>query len=133
MSVKVSRRITKQRQLVFNTLVNNPVHPTADYIYNQLKPDYPEISLGTVYRNLSVLYEQGKISIVPGNFQSDRFDGVPEPHYHFICNSCGEIFDMDIPYIDVLDDKAKNSLGFKVESHNLTFNGYCQNCVDKSE
>lgn len=130
MSVEVKRRITKQRKLVLETLRANPVHPTAEYIYNQLKIDHPGISLGTVYRNLNVLYELGEISIVPGNFQCDHFDGVAEPHYHFICNKCGQIFDLDMPYIPSIDSVAQDTSNFTIDSHNIIFSGCCKDCKE---
>jgi len=133
MSVKVisGRRTTKQRQLVLETLKNNTVHPTAEFIYNKLKAEYPEISLGTVYRNLSVLHEQGEISIVPGNFQRDHFDANASPHYHFVCNICESIFDMDMPYKKDLDCEAKTNDAFEIESHHTIFFGHCRNCKEQ--
>ncbi|HBH3043835.1 TPA: transcriptional repressor, partial [Clostridioides difficile] len=97
-------KFSKQRELILNEILNNPVHPTADYLYENLKKDNPNLSLGTVYRNLAQLTEHGfirKVSI-PGN--PDRFDGRIDNHYHIICEVCGEIYDLESEVLNNLQE-----------------------------
>ncbi|MGN0621885.1 MAG: Fur family transcriptional regulator [Porcipelethomonas sp.] len=121
-------RYSRQRELIFNTVLHNKVHPTADYIYNKLKLDYPELSLGTVYRNLNFLAENKmllKISVPNG---SDRFDGTLTPHHHLICRECGNVFDIDAPELEDLYRRAERKSGFVIDKCSMAFEGYCADC-----
>ncbi|WP_312644211.1 transcriptional repressor [Hydrogenoanaerobacterium sp.] len=124
-------KYSKQRELVLNTVMENPVHPTADFVYSHLRNANPNISLGTVYRNLNLLVEHGfihKIAIPNG---SDRFDFRLDEHYHMICNSCGEVFDVELNRLKELDTEIEKSTGFIVTGHDLIINGVCNNCKNK--
>jgi Fur family peroxide stress response transcriptional regulator len=126
-------RYSKQRELIFNTVLQNKVHPTADYIYNKLKTDYPELSLGTVYRNLNFLADNNmllKISVPNG---SDRFDGTLTPHHHLICRKCGNVFDIDAPELEQLCQHAKQSNGFVIDSRSMAFEGLCADCLNDKQ
>ena len=124
----VNRRYTKQRELVLDALRSTHAHPTAEEIYMSLKDDHPEISLGTVYRNLNVLYEQGEIIRVEGNFPSVRFDGNAMLHYHFRCAACGELFDLELGYQDVIDTLANEISPHTINRHSIMFEGICRSC-----
>lgn len=129
----VNRRLTKQRKLVLDTLCSTTKHPTAEEIYNLLKEEHPEISLGTVYRNLNVLCEQGLVQKIAGEFSCDRFDATVTPHYHFYCEECGNLYDLEIPYAEELDQKIQGQYKHQVESHSMTFRGTCADCAEKKE
>ena len=76
---------SKQRELVFQTVLQNPIHPTADAVYEQVRRENPKISLGTVYRNLNFLSEMGMLRKISMPVGSDRFDGRLDEHYHMAC------------------------------------------------
>lgn len=121
-------KFSKQRELILNEILNNPVHPTADCLYENLKKDNSSLSLGTVYRNLAQLTEHGfikKVSI-PGN--PDRFDGRTENHYHIICEVCGEVYDLESEILSNLKESISEETDIKITSYNISFKGICNNC-----
>lgn len=97
-------KFSKQRELILNEILNNPVHPTADYLYENLKKDNPNLSLGTVYRNLAQLTEHGFIRKVSIPGYPDRFDGRIDNHYHIICEVCGEVYDLESEVLNNLQE-----------------------------
>lgn len=103
-------------------------HPTADVVYTNVRKEYPNISLGTVYRNLSLLSERGEIMKISTGDGPDRFDGNPLPHYHFICKKCGRVLDLEMESIDQIDKIANANFGGVVEGHVAYFYGSCENC-----
>ena len=88
-------RYSKQRNLVLNILRENPVHPTADWIFEKAKEEMPGIGVATVYRNLNALVEAGEIKRISGIDGVDRFDGNHMTHYHMRCSECGRLFDLE--------------------------------------
>ncbi|OFZ54045.1 MAG: hypothetical protein A2328_02895, partial [Bdellovibrionales bacterium RIFOXYB2_FULL_36_6] len=88
--------MTKQRQIILNILRSLHSHPTADDLYMLARKEMPNISLGTVYRNLNLLAEKGDIIAIQHAGQRKRFDGNHNPHYHFKCLSCGGVYDLPI-------------------------------------
>ena len=94
-------------------------HVTADQIYTFIKEKYPSIGRGTVYRNLGILVEEGKVRKVEVPDGSDRFDFTLENHYHVECVKCGEIFDVDMDVISELEKKIKDTHGMKYISHDI--------------
>lgn len=122
------KRMTKQRKVILEVLKSTKSHPTADWIYDQVREQLPNISLGTVYRNLKVLKEMGEIMELDYGSTYSRFDGYPENHYHFVCNSCDKVIDMDIPYYESLNEKAEENNSIKVLDHRLEFYGLCKEC-----
>ena len=122
------KRMTKQRKVILEVLKNTKSHPTADWIYDQVREELPNISLGTVYRNLKVLKEMGEIMELDYGSTYSRFDGNPENHYHFVCNSCDRVVDIDMPFHDSLNSRAEENNPVKVTYHRLEFYGLCENC-----
>ncbi|MBM7555562.1 Fur family transcriptional regulator [Halanaerobacter jeridensis] len=122
------RRMTKQRKKILEVLKSTDCHPTADWIYEEVKEEIPNISLGTVYRNLNVLKEMGKIMELNYGSDHSRFDGVPENHYHFRCIECGKVMDLDIDVQDELEKKAENEIDGEIDYHRTEFFGYCDEC-----
>ena len=122
------RRYSKQRELIYQALTCTDCHPTADMVYQMLKPENPTLSLGTVYRNLNLLVEEGEISRLP--FPVERYDAKIKPHPHFRCVVCEQVIDLDLPYDQRLDDQVA-ALGHHVSSHSVLFTGTCANCMQK--
>ena len=124
-----AQRYSKKREAILNTLRMTTSHPSAEWIYLQMKQQYPDISLGTVYRNLSQFKEQGTIISVATVKGVERFDANVEPHVHFICSHCGKVQDlhqMEIPAGLCLT--AARETGAKVDQCWLTFYGQCADC-----
>ena len=121
-------RMTKQRKAILNILKGTDVHPTADWIYEKVKKEIPNISLGTVYRNLNVLEEMGEIMVLDYGSSHSRYDGNPKNHYHFKCENCGKVFDIDHEVIEDLNKKVEENTPFKVSNHRLEFYGLCPEC-----
>lgn len=127
-------RYSKQREFIFKALQDNPCHPTAERLYALIKPVNPAISLGTVYRNLNQMAEQGRIKKIKGLNQSDHFDHFTQEHAHIICEVCGKVEDIfiDPTLLVKLDVKAQNS-DFKINNREIIFSGVCGNCRNKQE
>src|SRR5512135_2658698 len=93
----VKYRMTKQKRVILEVLKNTKSHPTADWVYDKVKKKIPNISLGTVYRNLNILKSQGEITELCYGKGFSRFDGNASHHYHFTCEQCGRILDVETP------------------------------------
>ncbi|MGL6115091.1 MAG: Fur family transcriptional regulator [Cetobacterium sp.] len=124
-------KFSKQRELILNYILNSHEHLTADTIYADLKKDNPELSLGTVYRNLTKLTEIGAIKKVSLPNQVDKFDKNLEPHAHFICDECGSITDINIPEMDKFLNKISKDEDISIRKYDLTLNGTCKKCKSK--
>lgn len=122
-------RFSKKRQGIIDCIKNTREHPSAEWIYEKLKPLYPDLSLGTVYRNLGELVDKGIIKSVGTVQNKERFDGDVSPHSHVVCSRCGKI--TDVLNIDLPDDiktKAAKLTDYNIESSSLTFYGLCADC-----
>lgn len=124
-------RYSRQRELIYQSVCASRAHPTAEMVYAALKPHHPNLSLGTVYRNLHLLAEEGKIIRMP--FPVERFDGDLHPHSHFCCEKCGAVRDVELPYDETLDAAAAEQLGHNVERHSVVFYGLCPACAGETE
>jgi Fur family transcriptional regulator, peroxide stress response regulator len=122
------RRDTKQREAILKILRNTRSHPTADQIYDEVRKDIPNISKGTVYRNLQVLGEDGAISLLNIHGTQSRYEVKQEAHYHFRCEKCGRVFDLDEPVDKDLDERISRKTGFSVSHHQTEFRGLCNDC-----
>ena len=124
------KRYSRQRELIYQKLVETDEHPTAEMLYQWLKPENPNLSLGTVYRNLNLLAEEGVIVRMP--FPVERYDARTHPHPHFRCKACGRVYDMeDLPYDSGLDQAAEQCSGHQVDRHDMVFFGTCSACTKK--
>ncbi len=119
---------SRQRDAIVNYIMTYQNHPTADTIYNAIKEDFPNISLGTVYRNLTLLTELGTIKKLSCGGSSEHFDGDTTPHNHFICNCCGNITDLKMDNIDFLNELASKNFDGEISGHNIYFYGLCCAC-----
>jgi len=126
------QRMTRQRRLILEVLRNTTSHPTADWVYEQVRRYIPNISLGTVYRNLKLLTEMGEIQELNYGSTHSRFDANIQPHYHFTCKVCGRCFDVDMEVRAQLEREAAARTGFKVDYHRLEFYGTCEECLRKT-
>jgi len=124
----MNRRETKQREAILRILRNARSHPTADHIYDEVRKDIPNISKGTVYRNLKVLQELGQIRELNLNGTKSRFEMAIASHYHFRCENCGRVLDLDVPIHTELDREVAEQTGLRISHHQLEFLGLCQDC-----
>ena len=120
------KRYSRQRELIYETLKGTTEHPTAEMVYQWLKPENPSLSLGTVYRNLNLLSDEGTITRM--DFPVERYDANTMPHPHFCCGTCGRVYDMELPYDKGVDEQAVAASGHDVEGHELIFHGTCVHC-----
>jgi Fur family transcriptional regulator, peroxide stress response regulator len=123
------RRDTRQRESILKVLRDTRSHPTADQIYEEVRKDITNISKGTIYRNLQVLEETGAISVLNINGPQSRYEVKQESHYHFKCDKCGHVFDLDEPIDTGIDTRVSNKTGFKVSHHQIEFHGLCGECL----
>ena len=123
-------RNSKQRQKMLSILRATKSHPTATWVYEQLKKEYPSLSLGNVYRNLKILVEQGAVRELKFGSTFDRYDGNVIPHYHFICESCGAIKDIELDHEADLNKKVEEMTNYHVDHHRLEFYGTCDSCLN---
>ena len=124
-------RITNQREVILEELRSVKTHPTADELYDMVRQKLPRISLGTVYRNLEWLTNQGVVQKIEVGGRQKRFDGNPEEHYHIRCIGCGKVDDVELSQLENLDSSIGAPNGYKVLGHHLEFIGLCPACRNK--
>ena len=120
------KRYSRQRELIYEAMMGTTEHPTAEMIYQWLKPENPNLSLGTVYRNLNLMADEGRITRMA--FPVERYDANTKSHPHFQCDRCGGVYDMDLPYRADLDEEALAHSEHQVTRHDLLFHGICAQC-----
>ena len=123
------RRTSKKRQAIYDALCATTAHPSAEQLYTELKPRVPDLSLGTVYRNLGVLMSEGLVISVGNVDGEERYDARTESHIHFVCEKCNAVLDVwpknSVP-LDYAEIEA--CTGGKVRAHSLSFTGICEKC-----
>ena len=122
-------KYSRQRESIKACLMGRRDHPTADALYTSIREQFPNISLGTVYRNLNLLVELGEIRKFSCGDGTDRFDYDTSPHYHYVCRKCGRILDLPMAAEPALEDKARACLDGTVEEHTVFFYGTCGECL----
>jgi Fur family transcriptional regulator, peroxide stress response regulator len=122
-------RGSKQRERILELLKKTHSHPTADWLYMTLKGEIPNLSLGTVYRNLKILVEQGLILKLSFGSTFDRFEAKIAPHYHLVCENCGVVDDINMPQFSQINAKAEKLTLFKIVRHQIYFFGICDKCL----
>ena len=129
----VKRNRSRKREAVYNALLKSKVHPTAEMLHERLKKDYPELSLGTVYRNLAVLEEDGMVVSVSHEGGHAHYDARIEPHAHFVCRVCQSVTDLELPDSgEGLYDSIEQQIDCKILTHSLSFEGICKECRKKT-
>lgn len=126
--VVIMKRNTIQHKLVLEAVFELANHSTAEAVTEHIRHNYPNISIGTVYRNLNLLAQDGEIAKITVPNSADRFDHILKDHYHMRCSTCGNFFDIDIAYIKDIDEKVESLTGFKLHGHEILFNGICNEC-----
>jgi len=120
---------SKQRDALLMLLKSVKNHPTADWLYDELRKEFPRISLATVYRNLNLLVETGEIIKLDCNGNAEHYDGNPRNHYHFLCRKCSAIIDVSISSDKSLNELVAEKNTLKIEDHALFFYGLCDKCI----
>jgi len=126
-------RNTKQRKYMLELLQSTDTHPNAFWLFEKMKPVFPNLSLSTVYRNLSILESQGLLQRLSCGGTFDRYDGNVAMHSHFYCHKCGRVYDLSAR---TLEDNALASAdagGHKLEGCHITFYGVCDQCLSNNE
>ena len=122
----------RKRDAILTCLRETDVHPTAEWIYAKLKPQIPDLSIGTVYRNLALFKENGLIISLGTVSGVERFDGNTAPHVHYICTGCGKVVDLhQLRVPEELNQAAAASSGGTVTTCQLTFTGLCKDCQNQ--
>ncbi|MCI9546854.1 MAG: transcriptional repressor [Lachnospiraceae bacterium] len=124
----VALKYSRQRESIKELLQARKDHPTADMIYENVRQIYPNISLGTVYRNLSLLVSLGEIIKISTPEGADRFDARTSPHNHFICQKCHRVMDLEMGNIDYIMKEAGENFPGSIDSYTVHFFGLCEEC-----
>jgi len=122
-------KYSRQREAIKEFMMTRKDHPTADIVYMNVRKEFPNISLGTVYRNLTLLSDMGELLRLRIGDGVDHFDATITPHYHFICKDCGAVIDLDLPIMHSIDTVADESFGGRIDGHVTYFYGTCQHCL----
>lgn len=126
-------RYSHQRESIYNAVCQSDAHPTALMVYESLLGDIPRLSLGTVYRNLNLLSDAGRLKKIPLADGSCRFDGTTRAHSHIVCECCGRVADVAPPSIGRLRAEVEKETKFAVSSVDLVFHGRCKDCIDQPQ
>ena len=126
-------RLTTQRQIILEELSKVKTHPTASEVYDMVRKRLPRIGLGTVYRNLELMAENGMIVKLEVGGTQKRFDATTDAHYHIRCSCCGRVDDIDVPVIDSLVDAAAKNSSYQILGHHIEFTGICSQCSNKEK
>ncbi|MCM1063355.1 MAG: transcriptional repressor [Eubacterium sp.] len=122
-------KYSRQRETIKNFLLTRKDHPTADIVYMNVRKQDPNISLGTVYRNLTLLADIGEISRLRVGDGVDHFDADTSPHYHFVCTECGSVTDLEMDSIESILEVARTNFDGNIAGHVTHFYGTCGNCT----
>ena len=123
-----TQRYSQQRERIYEAVRATKEHPTAQMVYDTLKPEMLKLSLGTVYRNLQQMAEDGRLMELDGPVT--RFDATVQPHTHLRCSRCGCVADGDLAY-DMGLDQETIAQGWQITGHDLMFRGICPACAGK--
>lgn len=126
-------RQTRQRELILEVVRSTMDHPTAAWVYRQTRRHLPRISLGTVYRNLKRLAEQGIIREIHTGGHPARFDGNTGHHYHIRCLGCGKVNDLPMSVDSRFEAEAGRAMNYRVLGHQLEVQGLCPACQDLAQ
>lgn len=125
-------KYSRQREAILSFLKTRKDHPTAEVVYSHVRQDFPNISLGTVYRNLTQLSEANIISRLRfGDLGIDHFDADTSNHQHFVCTCCDSVIDLEMGDISYIDKEASKNFDGLIQGHNIYFCGLCKNCLEQ--
>ena len=124
-------RKSRQRDRILEVLRETKSHPTAKWVFDKVRKQFPNLSLGTVYRNLGILVKQGLVSRLDFGSSYDRFEAATLPHHHFVCERCGRVTDLDLPMDHSLTRKLKSATGLAATRLEIRLYGVCEKCSRK--
>lgn len=122
-------RYSRQREAIKNYLLSTKLHPTAEVVYKNIKEQFPNISLGTVYRNLNFLADHNQALRLNCGDGVVHFDGFTQQHNHFFCRQCKTLSDMEMDPIEHIDKIAGAGFNGIIEGHTVIFYGICHECL----
>ena len=122
-------KYSRQREAIKEFMMTRKDHPTADVVYMNVRKEFPNISLGTVYRNLTLLSDTGELLRLRVGDGVDHFDATITPHYHFICKECGAVTDLELDIMHSIDKAAGESFNGRIDGHVTYFYGTCEHCL----
>ncbi len=120
-----AQKYSRQREAVYTALRSVRTHPVAAEVYDLVRAEIPDISLATVYRNLSQLAQSGKALTITDEKGVVHFDGYVHPHNHLFCSQCHRVVDVDIPVAISIPEGCHH----KVEGYSVLFTGTCHGCT----
>jgi Fur family peroxide stress response transcriptional regulator len=137
MSIAADRKHSKKRDAILKVIRSTTSHPGAQWVYDQLKPGIPGLSLATVYRNIGLFLREGSVISVGVVDGEERFDGRVDPHPHFVCGCCGRVIDYDSPELpahfseimEKLKDLTNNKEEIIIDYRKTVFSGLCAQCA----
>ena len=131
--MEASGKNFRKRSAILTYLQHSQAHPSAETIYTDLKTQIPDLSMGTVYRNLTLFKQQGLATSVATVRGVERFDANTDPHVHFICSDCDAVIDLhQLSTPQSLRAEAENCIGCQVGSCQLSFTGLCRTCLENN-
>lgn len=130
---EMALKYSRQREVIKEFVYSRHDHPTADDVYVNIRKKFPNISLGTVYRNLTLLSDMGEIRRLRVGDGVDHFDADTTPHNHFICSECGCVIDLEMENIDFITKAAGKHFSGEIKGHTTYFYGYCESCCDSMQ
>ncbi|MBQ9968216.1 MAG: transcriptional repressor [Oscillospiraceae bacterium] len=130
--METTRKHSKKRDAILECICATKSHPSAEWVYQQLKPQIPDLSLGTVYRNIAMFKADRTIQSIGTVAGLERYDGNTDPHTHFICTDCGRVIDLELVALPQATLKeAECTAGGTITSYQLQFFGCCADCAKK--
>lgn len=128
----MATKYSRQREEIKKYLSTRKDHPSADAVYTAIRRTMPNISLGTVYRNLTLLSETGEILRLRLGDGIDHFDYDTSPHHHFVCTECGAVSDLSMESLDSVMEAAQKNFSGKIDGYVTYFHGSCSDCCKKN-
>ena len=126
------QNFSRKREAILEAICATDTHPTAEWVYQRLKAEFPDLSLGTVYRNIAQFKSAGRIRSVGVVNGQERLDGDTAPHAHFVCSGCGAVLDLKRDFLPrEVNEEVGKIFGLEVENHELVFRGKCNHCMRK--
>jgi Fur family ferric uptake transcriptional regulator len=126
-------RLTPQRQIILEELAKVTSHPTANEVYDMVRKRLPRIGLGTVYRNLELMADQGLIMKLEVGGTQKRFDATTQLHYHIRCSDCGKVDDIELEVQSRINQLAAAATDYQILGHRIEFSGLCGQCRQARE
>ena len=129
--MEASHKNFRKRNAILSYLQCTDAHPSAETIFSDLKAQIPDLSIGTVYRNLKLFQQQGLVSVIATVSGVERFDANTDPHVHFICEGCDAVVDLhQLSTPQTLCSDAESAIGCAVSGCQLSFTGKCRTCLE---